>query len=180
MSEAHRREKNPERVRQMLVDNACRLASEKGLAAVSIQQVSAAAGVTKGAFFHHFTNKQALVDAVFSDMLSEFEQELEEGMSRDSVEHGRFTRAYLKLVTESEAQESRWISVWVSMIADDALRSVWHEWFGRQFASVLERESTPELQAVRMAADGIWLTQLAGMHTPDNALDSLLLRMTYP
>ncbi len=180
MSEAHRREKNPELVRQMLVDNACRLASEKGLAAVSIQQVSAAAGVTKGAFFHHFTNKQALVDAVFSDMLSEFEQELEEGMSRDPVEHGRFTRAYLNLVTESDAQESRWLPVWVSMIADDALRSVWHEWFGRRFASVLEKECSPELQTVRMAADGIWLAQIVGIHTTDSALHSFLLRMTYP
>lgn len=180
MSEAHRREKNPERVRQLLVDNACRLASEKGLAAVSVQQVSAAAGVTKGAFFHHFTNKQALVDAVFSDMLSEFEQELEEAMSQDSVEQGRFTRAYLKLVTETDAQESRWLSVWVSMIADDALRSIWHEWFSRRFAQILEGEHTPELQTVRMAADGIWLAQIADTHIPDSALYSFLLRMTYP
>lgn len=179
MSEAHRREKNPERVRQLLVENACRLASEKGLAAVSIQNVSAAAGVTKGAFFHHFTNKQALIDAVFNDMMSEFEQELEDAMILDPEENGRFTRAYLKLVLECDARDSRWLSVWVSMIADETLRSVWHEWFGRQFASLLEQESAPELHAVRMAADGIWLAQISGAHIPDAALYRLLTRMTY-
>ena len=66
------------------------------------------------------------------------------------------------------------------MIADDALRSIWHEWFGRRFASILEKECSSELQTVRMAADGIWLAQIAGTHTPDSALHSFLLRMTYP
>lgn len=181
MSQAHRREKNPELVRRLLVENACRLASDKGLAGVSIQQVASAAGVTKGAFFHHFASKQALVDAVFDTMLSETGRELDEAMARDPVRHGRFTRAYLMQVTESDARDSPWLSVWVSMIADETLRPVWHDWFRQRFAAVLAEEDQPTLQAVRMAADGIWLAQISGAPTGDETdLYRHLLEMTYP
>jgi TetR/AcrR family transcriptional repressor of nem operon len=46
--------------REALLDAALRLIREKGFEATSVEQLCAAAGVTKGAFFHHFKNKEAL------------------------------------------------------------------------------------------------------------------------
>ncbi|RYG89090.1 MAG: TetR/AcrR family transcriptional regulator, partial [Alphaproteobacteria bacterium] len=66
---AHKRKKQPELVRRALIDHAARLAVEQGLAAVTVQAVSDAAGVTKGGFMHHFPSKQALVDAVFTELI---------------------------------------------------------------------------------------------------------------
>lgn len=43
-----------------LLDAATRLVREKGFAATSIDDLCGAAGVTKGAFFHHFASKDAL------------------------------------------------------------------------------------------------------------------------
>src|SRR5215472_6905054 len=46
--------------RQKLLDAAISLVREKGYAATSVDQVCERAGVTKGAFFHHFKSKDAL------------------------------------------------------------------------------------------------------------------------
>ena len=46
--------------RQRLVDAAIKLVRIQGYTATSVDQLCAEAGVTKGAFFHHFANKEAL------------------------------------------------------------------------------------------------------------------------
>jgi TetR/AcrR family transcriptional repressor of nem operon len=49
--------------RTSLLDAAVKLIRRQGLCATSIDQICAAAGVTKGAFFHHFASKNALAVA---------------------------------------------------------------------------------------------------------------------
>lgn len=46
--------------RARLIDAARSLVRHKGFAATSVDELCAAAGVTKGAFFHHFPSKEAL------------------------------------------------------------------------------------------------------------------------
>jgi TetR/AcrR family transcriptional repressor of nem operon len=50
--------------RQRLLDAAVKLVREHGFAGTSVDQLCAEAGVTKGAFFHHFPSKEALGVAV--------------------------------------------------------------------------------------------------------------------
>jgi TetR/AcrR family transcriptional regulator, transcriptional repressor for nem operon len=49
--------------RARLLDAAVQVIRTKGLSATSVEELCAAAGVTKGAFFHHFESKQALAVA---------------------------------------------------------------------------------------------------------------------
>ena len=51
--------------REALVDAAGELFGRAGYAATSIDEIVAAAGVTKGAMYHHFPDKEALFKAVF-------------------------------------------------------------------------------------------------------------------
>ncbi|MCZ8185736.1 MAG: TetR/AcrR family transcriptional regulator [Beijerinckiaceae bacterium] len=46
--------------REKLLDAAVRLVRAKGFAATTVEDLCGAAGVTKGAFFHHFPSKEAL------------------------------------------------------------------------------------------------------------------------
>lgn len=60
----------PQSSRDRLLDAALRVIRTQGLAGTSVDQLCAAAGVTKGAFFHHFRSKDALAVAAavrFSD-----------------------------------------------------------------------------------------------------------------
>ncbi len=52
--------RNPAETRQRLIEAAIRLMLRQGFAATSVDQICAEAGVTKGGFFHHFENKEAL------------------------------------------------------------------------------------------------------------------------
>ena len=49
--------------RSRILDAAVALIRRQGLAATSVDELCAAAGVTKGAFFHHFVSKEALAVA---------------------------------------------------------------------------------------------------------------------
>lgn len=53
--------------RARLIDAARSLVRRKGFAATSVDDLCAAAGVTKGAFFHHFASKEALGVALIDD-----------------------------------------------------------------------------------------------------------------
>jgi len=53
----------PETARTRLLDSALRIIREKGYHATSVDELCAAAGVTKGAFFHHFKSKEDLAVA---------------------------------------------------------------------------------------------------------------------
>lgn len=50
-----------------LIDAASRLFATRGYEATSLDDVVAAAGVTKGALYHHFASKRDLLRAVFED-----------------------------------------------------------------------------------------------------------------
>ena len=100
MDNAYQRKKQPEAVRRALLDQAARLAVEEGLAAVTVQAVSDAAGVTKGGFIHHFPSKQALIDAVFEELLDTLSDDLDRRLAADPQPYGSFTRAYVESVFE--------------------------------------------------------------------------------
>jgi TetR/AcrR family transcriptional repressor of nem operon len=53
--------------RGRLIEAARALVRQKGFGATSVDEVCAAAGVTKGAFFHHFATKEALGVALVED-----------------------------------------------------------------------------------------------------------------
>lgn len=50
----------PPKARQRLLDAAVSIVRAKGFNATSVEELCAAAGVTKGSFFHHFPSKEAL------------------------------------------------------------------------------------------------------------------------
>ncbi|MET0404707.1 MAG: TetR/AcrR family transcriptional regulator [Cystobacter sp.] len=183
MTRAYHRKKQPELNRRAILDCAARLAVEKGIAAVTVQAVAEAAGVTKGGLFHHFPSKQALVEGVFSDLMEQWDAELDGLMAKDADPHGRFTRAYVNSVYESQVSgiDSPWAALWVSMIAESGLRELWSKWLEERLERHRETDDTPVLELVRLAADGAWFAILMGqgpMVTGARNVQARLLAMT--
>lgn len=175
MAEAHRRKKNPEQVRRDIIDSAQCLALEQGLVGVSLDAVAKNAGVTKGGLFHHFANKQVLIDAVFQTMLSEFEAALDARMAADPEPYGRFTRAWIG--QSLEAADVQWAPLWMASLTDARLRQLWGDWFAAKLAA--SNEDDFELELARFTADGIWLGVFFGTAPADReALRVRLIAMT--
>jgi AcrR family transcriptional regulator len=62
--------------RAALVTTARRLFAERGYAHVPAEEIVAAAGVTRGALYHHFADKQQLFCAVFEELEAEVTAEI--------------------------------------------------------------------------------------------------------
>lgn len=125
MTEAHRRKKQPEQVRQQLLEVAARLSHEQGVAGITLDAVSQAAGVSKGGLLHHFPNKLALLDGLFDDLVTRFDREIEAAMARDPVAKGRFTRAYIDVcfALDPATDVPGWRMLTIALIAEPHLKS---------------------------------------------------------
>ncbi|MEI6002928.1 TetR/AcrR family transcriptional regulator [Paraburkholderia bengalensis] len=57
-------------VREHLLDTATRLFSERGIAATTVAQIAAGAGVTSALVHYYFTNRETLLDAIVEERLA--------------------------------------------------------------------------------------------------------------
>lgn len=187
---AYNRPKQPEQVRRALLEAAVALAEEQGLGGITVQAVADRAGVTKGGLFHHFANKQALIDAVFDFMLEQMEEALNRLLAEDDASHdggprgrrGRFTRAYVISTFECCDMALSGQALTISMVTDPALRRRWRAWINARVAQHTETDADPRLNVVRLAADGYWFARVLhdgdlDSETPE-ALQARLLAMT--
>ena len=62
--------------RQSIVEGATRLFSTRGFSATSIEAVLEECGISRGALYHHFTNKEALFEASFEALEAHIVQKL--------------------------------------------------------------------------------------------------------
>lgn len=70
-----RSERNPDRTRRLILDAAFQEIYRNGYQGMRLDEVIAATGLTKGALYHHFPNKQALGYAVVDEVIRGFVHE---------------------------------------------------------------------------------------------------------
>lgn len=180
---AHHRKKQPEQVRRALLDCAARIAAEEGAAAITIQAVAARAGVTKGGLLHHFDSKQALLAAVFADLLDQLDQEIDRSMAADANAEGRFTRAYVRACFADRplGAQSLWAALAVSIVSEPALKALWSGWLDARQARHHDTDGDPIFTVVRLAADGVWLADVLekadGLKRYPQSLEARLLAL---
>jgi len=159
-----RRKKAPEQVRAQLLEAASEIATHHGVASLTLDAVAERAGVTKGALQYHFANKQGLLDALFGQATERFATQMAARRAADSRGDGAAARAYLHAVldTAQPAASTDVLRVLVaSMITEQETRARWsvpmREWT-RPDPVPLERAAT--LMICRLAADGLWISEL--------------------
>ena len=169
MSIAHHRRKQPELVRQQLLEVAARLSLELGASGVTLDAVSQAAGVSKGGLLHHFPNKMALLDGLFDDLTGKLDRTIAEEMRNDPVAHGRFTRAYLACVfaMTDEADTQGWQVLTIALLSEPQLRARWRLWVADHADEFVGTDSSAGCLLARFAADGLWLADILKSHDVD-------------
>lgn len=173
------RKKQPELVRQTLLECAAKLAVEEGLGGVTVQAVAEAAGVTKGGLFHHFPSKRDLVEGLFDDLIGRLDRDIDARLEEMSGP-GCFTRAYVEAVFREDdgGFGEPWVALSVAMIAEPNLRSLWAEWLKQRLRRHHETDNAPLLEIVRLAADGAWLARVSSYeHALDHDIGELKRRL---
>jgi AcrR family transcriptional regulator len=101
----------PERsqaTRAALIAAARRLFAERGYARVGTEEIVQAAGVTRGALYHHFEDKRALFEAVYEEVEGELTERIATGALANASSPLEAMRAgaamFLTACTEPEAQ----------------------------------------------------------------------------
>lgn len=173
MSTAHRRPKQPEQLRQQLLQATAELTVAKGAPAVTLDAVARQAGVSKGGLLHHFPSKQALFEQLFEGLLGEFDRAVQDRATTDPDPRGRAARAYLMAGAQGfgdGAEQQRWMALVAALIGDPALRTRWRDWDAAACAPDAAPGEDPTLLLIcRLAADGLWLADLLGSRGLDTA-----------
>ena len=158
------RPKQPDLLRQSLLDHAITLAATQGVAALTTDAVARAAGVSKGGLFHHFPNKPALIAGVVAHMIDRIDAAVTARLDPDPARPGRFTRAYIAVLLDQgeSGLGPHWSALSMSMLADPAMQQLWEDWIAARLAAHAATDGGADLAILRLAADGLWLGQATG------------------
>ena len=173
-----RRRRQPALVRRNLLEAAAALALEGGPEAVTVQAVARRGGVTKGALFHHFSDKDALLSALFDDILEAFSTAISTALEDEPADaHGRFTRAYIRATLDPGLAASAPLNA-VLLLSPPA-RARWSDWLRILLHQHRETDQDLQLEILRHSADGLWLAELWQVapdlrHPPEGMLAALL------
>lgn len=183
MQKIQQPKKQPEIIRKNIIEQAIILASEKGTSGVSIQNVANGAGITKGGVFHHFANKQILVEAMISEIISHLDRKVEALIAEDDTQHGKFTRAYINtaFMSQIDGLVSPWSALNMTMISDQTFNTMFGTWLKEKLKQYSSTDSYDELEFIRLASDGLWLQTITEIIDVETSLKykNKLIQRTY-
>jgi AcrR family transcriptional regulator len=154
--------------RERLVDAAERVILEQGPGQLSVEAVIRAAGLSKGAFFHHFASKDALLLAIIERLQRELEGRLQERAATRGSQRGRRLRAQIEMTFDDQPRQRARLKALLLAIIEGAVS-------GSAFVKAARRANQHELRAnlrddvpvgeslvVHFALDGYWLNECLG------------------
>lgn len=105
---ARRSKADMEQTRQALLSSARKSFTDHGYAATAMDELCTAAGLTRGALYHHFGDKQGLLKAVVAEMDVEMDQRLQQSFATaNNTWTGLQQRCQLYLEMAQEAEIKR-------------------------------------------------------------------------
>ncbi|MFX9061655.1 TetR/AcrR family transcriptional regulator, partial [Acinetobacter baumannii] len=58
---------------------------------------------------------------------------------------------------------SAWSALSMTMITEPTFNKIWMEWLKNRLSQHAETDSHPDLELLRLAADGLWLQSITGV-----------------
>jgi AcrR family transcriptional regulator len=143
-----------------LLDAAVAVIRRDGAQALTLDAVAAESGISKGGLLYHFATKRELVDGLVARWLDAFEADLERG--------GWTAGAYVRACDAGAAPDRRSseFGMLAALIAEPAvlegIRARYEGWMDR----LLDDADPAGAWVVRLAADGLWYSDLLGLAPP--------------
>ncbi|MEO8607779.1 MAG: TetR/AcrR family transcriptional regulator [Chloroflexota bacterium] len=168
------------RTRETLIQAANQVLVRDGINHLTLEAVAQLAGVSKGGLLYHFPNKEALVEGMIDHYLSQFEARLDSYLQVSGVtpKPGDWLRAYIHATFDTDAEETAISAGLLAAIAVNPdllkpLQARYDTWQARIVAESGENRALATI--IRLALDGLWMSDLFGMAPPDGALRAEIL-----
>lgn len=154
-----KRKNKPEELKHGLIMAAKHLMVSDGVVNLSMQKVADAAGTSKGGLFHHFKNKEELLNAVVGLYIAQLNTAILTITDELGAAQGRFTKAYLQVIFQDSkiGMNSNWSGLLTAIHADANMFEVWQNWMAQKQKQFAATDSHPQYQVVRYAIEGAQL-----------------------
>ena len=121
--------------------------------------------MSKGGLLHHYHGKNALIDGLFDEVVEWFDSQVEDVLEPVETRPARFSRAYLRVIAAidmSVPEEKRLAVLMLMLSSDPHYCARWNQWVEARLQRHAETDLTPLARTLRLAADGLWLSDLGG------------------
>jgi AcrR family transcriptional regulator len=163
--------------KRRILDAAEHIVLRDGVGHLTLEASATEAGLSKGGVLYHYPSRDALVAAMVSRIIQEFEDDiagyLPEPGSPEAELPGAYARAYVRatLAPAAPGQERLGAALLAAAAAEPELLIPLQEAADGWQARLVDDGLDPALATViRLACDGLWLCDLFGLAAPHGLL----------
>lgn len=115
------------------VDAAWKLLGEAGVDGVRVEALARKLGVTKGSFYWHFKNRQALIDALFDRWFGLREENREDFLREVTAPQDRLWKVIERSITRGTRGQAAALRLWAQHHPEDGSRITEADYLRRRF-----------------------------------------------
>ncbi|OPH59038.1 transcriptional regulator [Paenibacillus ferrarius] len=163
--------------RNNILAAASNLVKTRGVEKLTLEAAAKEAGVSKGGLLHHFPSKEALIKGMVEEIATEFVADIQDRVDRDTVENGKWSRAYLTSTYEDIAGNGINTALTAALFTNPELLGKLQNQYAI-WQRNLENDGIDPVRStmVRLAADGLWFAEMFGLGKLDDELREKVLR----
>ena len=157
-----------------ILDAASKVILDKGVESLTIDAVAQVAGISKGGLFYHFPSKNKLIEGMIDRLIAEVDASLEEELMKSE---GDFLTAYIQASFITNPERTKLSCALIAAIANDPtlivpLRRRFYEMQNK----IILACASPEIGTIiRLALDGMWISDIFGFAPPSPELREKML-----
>lgn len=163
--------KKAAQTQEKLIQAANQITLEQGINQLTLEAVAEAAGVSKGGLLYHFPSKEALIEGMIDHYLRQFETRLERYLAQGTGKAGDWLRSYVQATFDTAPEEA---AISAGLLAAMAVKPELLQPIQTRYGmwqSRLDLSHNPALATlIRLAMDGLWVTEMFGMAAPNPTL----------
>lgn len=170
------RQWNPIATRARLLGAAAERIAAAGLERLTLDEVAAAAGVSKGGLLHHFPTKLALLEGLVGHLAEEFFARLTRVLADEPADgRGRWARAYIRATFDTPTVEVALMSALAAATPTyPGLVAIFFAAFATLDADHDDGLPVARRTLIRLACDGLALAEVSGWPSIDATIRAAL------
>jgi AcrR family transcriptional regulator len=174
---ARRTPRDSAATKRRILDASERVVLRDGVGHLTLDAAAAEAGLSKGGVLYHFPTRDALVAAMVTRIIEQFDEDiasyLPEAGTPEAGRPGAYARAYVRATLEpvTPGEERLGAALLAAAAAEPELVVPLQTAAARWQARLVDDGIDPTLATlIRLACDGLWLCGLFGLATPEGDL----------